>query len=203
MELQEIKQIWIQSDPDNQSSPKSHHDLLKEVTVHKVRDLLSEFTLSTWLGHIINAVFLVLTIRYVIENIYNLPFAFVGLLLVLLFAYDVFWSVRHLRLIYTIDFNTPVAVLQRKIGCFLRYEKRERRMLYWVIPVFWVCFVIIGADVFFRINLFDKPLFLVIQFVAATVVGAVMVFFLKLFPDKDMKKAYDFLGDIDEFDKNS
>ncbi len=203
MDLQEIKQIWIQSDRVTQSSIQSHQDLLKEVTVHKVRGLLSEFTLASWLEHIINTVFLVFTIRYVIDNIYSLKFASVGLILAVLFAYDVFWSVRHLHSIYTIDFNTPVAVLQQKIGSFLRHERRERKLLLWMVPVFWVCFVIVCAHSFIGIDLFGSPVFLLIQFVAAAVVGVLVVFILKLFPDKDMEEAYEFLGDIDEFDKNS
>ncbi len=201
MQLEEIKQIWTQSDHGSLTPLDIKRDLLKEVSIHKIKGLLSEFTLTTWLEHIVTTIFLMLTLRYIVLHMHDVKFASAGLILALLFAYDVFWSCRHLYSIYTINYNTPVAILQRKIGSFLRHENRERRMLIWMVPVFWVCFLIVCADAFFKVDLFELPVFLLVQFIAAGILGVTVVFTLKSFRDKDLEKAHGFLKEIIDFER--
>jgi hypothetical protein len=97
--------------------------------------------------------------------------------------------------------ETPVLLTQKKLKKLKLMEIRERQMLYIFIPLFSPVFLIVGAEAFFNLDLYQFINWLLAQTAASILIAAIIVYVLKKFPDKNLDRTLSFLHEIAETEK--
>jgi hypothetical protein len=110
------------------------------------------------------------------------------------------FSIYKLWLYYSINLNYSVLQTQKTIERLKYYERLDKNLLYAVIPVFSTAFLIVMAKAVLNFDLYVLGGWLMVYTGGSFIVGFVVVFILKKFPNKGMQKALMFLIEIKELE---
>jgi len=202
MELQELVSIWNQQDQKLEGNLKVNRRLLKKVSMDKAKSLLSEFKLESILEAVINALFFWIILQFVWGQWPAIKFVVPGIVLLVTIFLSFLGNMYALTSLASIGYESSVVEAQKKIERLSFYQRLDRNSLYVIIPLFSLFFPIWFAWAFLGLDLFDiLGIGWVYHFIGSFVIAAIIVWFLKKFPDKKMAKAIRFLEEIKKFEK--
>ena len=197
MNIDELSQIWHSADKDLEKSVKLNKALLKDVTANKIRSSLNEIKWENFIEIAANLFVLTLLIDY-IQTVPAFKFFLPAALLVGLMVCSSVFSVYKLYLYYSIDSKNSVLQIQKNAEMLRYCELMETNSLMVIIPLFWVCFMIVIAHGVFGYDLYQHEGLLWNSMIGSFVVAFFVVVLLKIFPNKELKKSIDFLKELRE-----
>lgn len=202
MELHELTNIWNGSDLKMESTVKINKTLFMEVSINRIKTILSPIKRTSYFEIIVNLLFLFPVITFSFSMLSEIKYLIPGLLLIAFTCYNSIFIIKKLFLLYGIDSQTPVLHTQKNLVKLKLMEIRERQMLYILIPLFSPVFLIVGAKAFLNIDLYQFINWLIAQTAASILIAALIVYILKKFPDKNLDRTLNFINEIAEVEKN-
>lgn len=202
MDLQELIDIWQEKDELLDEQLSVNHKLLKEVSLNRVHSLLRTFKFEKVAELIANAFFSYFLIWFIVNTEFSFRFLLPAILLLLFGIGDIIWNAYQLNLMSKISYGAPILQAQETIEHLNLNLIRERNLLYIIIPLFPVAFFTVIAKAWFDLDFLDIFGPWMMQFVGGSfLVAAVIVWFLKKFPDPNIEKAIHFLREISQYDQ--
>ena len=202
MELQELANIWNGSDNKLENTIKINKSLFMEASINRIKTELSPISRNSFFEIIVNLLFLFLMLKYSVSNLSAIKFLIPGLILIVFTCYNLIFCIKKLFLIYGIDAQNPVLLTQKKLEMLKLMKIKEIQMLYIFIPLLAPVFLIVGANAFLNIDLYQFINWLIAQTAAGILIAAIIVYILKKFPDKNLDRTISFLNEIAEAEKN-
>ncbi len=202
MELHELTNIWNASDLKMESTVKINKILFMEVSINRIKTILSPIKRTSYFEIIVNLLFLFPVITFSFSMLSEIKYLIPGLLFIAFTCYNIIFIIKKLFLLYGIDAQTPVLLTQKNLVKLKLMEIRERQMLYILIPLFSPVFLIVGAKAFLNIDLYQFINWLIAQTAASILIAALIVYILKKFPDKNLDRTLNFINEIAEVEKN-
>lgn len=202
MELKEIKALWNEQNKSLDNTLKVNSILLKNASVDTMKSLLRPFTRYNIFEFVSNALFAVILLGFVINHYNEIRFALPGLILLIITLYTLVQNIIVLRRVRTINYLTPITTIQKRIESLRLYNLRQINWLYWLIPLFYACFMIVALKGLIGLDVFVFPTDqLIYQFLGAVVITPIIVWFLKKFPDEGIASSLKFIESIETFEK--
>ncbi|MEM7369011.1 MAG: hypothetical protein AAF587_10470 [Bacteroidota bacterium] len=202
MDLQELIDIWQENDEQLDQQLSVNHKLLKEVSLNRVHSLLRTFKFEKVAEVAVNVFFSYFLVWFILNSESSFRFLLPAILLLFFGIGDVIWNVYQLSLMSRISYGAPILQAQRAIEQLKLNLIRERNLLYIVIPLFPIAFFSVVAKAWFDLDFLDIFGPWMMQFVGGSfVVAAIIVWFLKKFPDPNLEKAIHFLQEISQYDQ--
>lgn len=203
MNLEEIKGLWTENSAnENQAQLIINEQLLKEVSVSKVKSLLGEIKFSSWVEVLVNGVFFLFLVGFAIDHIAALKFSLPSIILALFIGFGVGSNIYKLVLLYGLQPNEPIVETQRKVNTIKYIDIVEKNALAVVIPIFLPAFLIVISKAFFDYDFYTiiemMGNWFWVQIIWSAVVGIILVFLLRRYPHKGLRQSLEFLDDIRE-----
>ncbi|MEZ4944087.1 MAG: hypothetical protein R2804_01035 [Cyclobacteriaceae bacterium] len=191
MELPELSNLW--NAPGNLFI---NRQLLKEVTLYKVKALLYSLKWSTYFELTLNIIF-IFFLQGFISNYFNeLRFLIPALILIVVTMVSTVFDIYKLYLFYSLRVDSPVAETQQKVAQLQYLEALEANSMMVIIPLFSAPILIVPAKAFFDFDLYQLGNWMPQYIIGSVVVGLVIAFLLRKLPNEKLKKAIDFLKEI-------
>ncbi len=203
MEIQELKNVWQESNKTNPNQWKVNTLLLKEVSLKKTHSLLGEYKFTAIFETISYGIFWICIVGFMVDHWQEAPFAISAALLGLYAILGLIWGIYKWRQIQTINYRLPLAEAQKRVARFQLFERREIRSLLVLIPVFFVLFAIVASKSFLGLDLFELFPMWKYLILGSILIALLMVWILLKFPDKQLQKAQEFLKEIKEYEKEA
>ena len=201
MELNELTQIWKSSDNLLDKTITVNKNMLKEVTANSVKSNLSEIKWNCIIELILNYYFLDSLLGFISSEYPDLKFVIPGIILLIFSAFGIALAVYKLILYYSINAKSNVIEAQ-KFAERLRYcELMEINTLYVIIPMFSVAILIVAAKAFPGVDLYTESNFLISYTRGSFIIGLIIIYLLKKFPNKKLQDTINFLKEIKENEK--
>ena len=203
MEFDELTHIWNDLDKQLESNLKVNQRLLKEVSIRKIKSFLSEVKFNAIFEIIANSLFTVFLLRFIVANFPNIKFLIPAIFLLGMMVLGMVLNVYRLSLMARIKPSNPVVNTQKILEQIRLYERQEINLLFVAIPIFSLAFIIVAAKALLGLDLYLLLGKWLLTYLAGSfIVGLIIVLFLKRFPDRNLQKALQFLGEIREFESN-
>jgi hypothetical protein len=201
MEIQELMQIWKTADEQLEKGVTINRKLLKEVSAQKVRSFFTDFKWSSIIELGVNAVFMLFLLSFSVNHFSDFKYLAPAILLLLTTLFSLALSSYKLLLLRRIDAQASVVQTQKNIEKIKYTNGLEKNMLYVLIPVFSITFLIVIAKAFFNYDLYRLGDYLLYYTAGSFIVGLIVVYLLKKFPDKNIQKSIAFLEQIKEYEQ--
>jgi hypothetical protein len=150
MELDELKNIWVQYDKKISDNTRLNKEILKRMLISKPEKRLNWIKIKAGFN-VFSPVILILMIMIMdVKFSLNINF-YIGLsFFTAIFVITYIWNVRYFLLIRKIDFSGAILSIKKGIAELEKYKIKTTRIKYMIMP-----FAILG--IFFMI--FQKPIF--------------------------------------------
>lgn len=203
MDLDRLKNIWIEHHQAHDKTESVNLSLLREASVNKIKGMLSDFKWTTLFELAVTIIGVNYLIGYLFDLIDELKFFVPGLAILVLGLYDIIWKLWMLAIYSRIDYQSAITETQKRVEKLRYYQRREINELYLIIPLFWMAFIVVIARGLLGVDAYQ---FIILnwpfQLIGSIVVAIIVVWFVKLFPDKKLNQAATFLKEIEEFERN-
>lgn len=202
MELQELKNIWQSHDEQLDNNVQVNRQLLENVSLNKVKSLLTEFKVTSIIEFIFDLMASLFLISFMVRH-FSSDWSFVlpaGILL-LFCLLDFKWHISRFIALYNINYKSNILETQKHIEELRWNETQAHQHLYIAIPLFFPLFVLVIFKGLFNIDLYPYlwTWYGLSYFLGSLVVTIIIVWFLKNYPDKKMEEAARFLEEIEDF----
>ena len=202
MNLDELKHIWQENDQELDQSLSVNQQLLKEVSLNRVHAHLRTFKFEKIFEMAANGFFALWLGNFLLNTPFSWGFSSPALFLFLVAVADLAWNTFLLSETAKISFGAPILEAQRTLERITLYNRREINLLYVLIPLFPVALFIVVGKSWLGLDLYDLFGSWMLWFMGGSlVIAAIIVWFLKRFPDQQMQKALDFLQEISQFER--
>lgn len=198
MEYQEIANIWNSSDEKMEESIQIRQELLKEVSLGKIKSKLSEIKWSSYFEIITNIIWLCFLATFIKNHMAEYHFLLPALLLFIMAALSIYIEVRKLILFYSLNSDNSVIQTQSQLEKLRYFEHLDTLSLYVIIPLFAAPFLIVSAQAFIGLNLYEYSSLLISLSAGSIIIGLIIVFILKKFPNKGLRDSILFLKDLED-----
>ncbi len=201
MTLNELTTIWKDNSSQLDQGLQVNRKLFLSVSQEKIRRSLGEFRFEAWVEIIVNGLFLFWFRGYLIDTFGEWKFFVPGAIMAVLMLTSIIWGIYRLVLASRLNIQTSVVATQKIISRLRFYEKVNTNSLLVAIPLFAAAFAIVVAWGVARVDLYlilGHYLWLIMG--AGLVIAAILVTILRLFPNKKLKEAQEFLAEIKEFE---
>jgi hypothetical protein len=196
MNIEELTKIWNTSNMDINQTATINKELLKNVTMSKVKSNLMEIKLSAIISLIVSWIFTQFLAQFIWTH-FSTPKLLIPALVLAIFTLAEFaQSIYQLVLCYTLDSSAPVIENQKKLWRLRFIEQMEVKALLVLIPLFWTAFLIVIAWAFAGMDVLSMGPFILSQLGGSILIAVIVVYFLKKFPDKKLEEAIQFLAEI-------
>lgn len=196
MNIQELTHIWNDTNSDINQTVTINKQLLKVVTMSKVKSNLMEIKLSAIISLIVSFFFTQFLAQFIWAH-YSTPKLLIPALVLALFTVaELAQSIYQLILCYTLDPSAPIIENQKKLWRLRLIEQMEVKALLVLIPLFWTAFLIVMAWALTDIDVLSMGSFILYQIAGSIIIALIVVYFLKKFPDKKLQEAIQFLAEI-------
>jgi hypothetical protein len=150
MELDDLKNIWVQYDKKITDNTRLNKEILKRMLISKPEKRLNWIKIKAGFN-VFSPVILILLIR-IMDFKFSLTFNFYfGLsLFTATFIITYIWNIRYFLLISKIDFSGAILSIKKGVAELEKYKIKTTRIRYMIMP-----FAIVG--IFFMI--IQKPIF--------------------------------------------
>lgn len=150
MELDELKNIWVQYDKKISDNTRLNKEILKRMLISKPEKRLNWIKIKAGFN-LFSPIILVLLIIFM-DVKFNLTInSYIGLSLFMVISVITYiWNIRYFLLIRKIDFSGAILSIKKGIAELEKYKIKTTRIKYMIMP-----FAILG--IFFMV--FKKPIF--------------------------------------------
>lgn len=200
MDYQEIANIWNHSDLNIEENSSIRQELLKEVSVNKIKSQLYEIKWGSYFEILFNMVWIGFLIPFILTHFQQYQFALPALLLLMIAGFSFYIKTKKLIHFYSLIANDSVLETQTRLEKLRRLEHIDLLSLYFIIPLFAAPFLIVTAYAFLGIDIYAYSPWLLSLSAGSILIGLVIVFILKKFPNKGLKESLAFLKDLDQED---
>jgi hypothetical protein len=198
MQLEELKNLWQNFDNSIENKIEVNHQLLKEVSFKRIKRLLSGLKREQLFELIITLIFLPLLYQITFNSIQNTPLMICGTVLILMMLATIIYNIYVLFQVYSIHYEDAILESQQKLERLKVLEIKETNLLIVLIPLVYLC-ILIMANAFFNFKIAAPAvLFWGLQGVGTLVITLIIVYFLKRFPNQSLQKAIDFIGEMND-----
>jgi len=144
MELDALKEKWAEHDRKLDISIRLNRQLLRAANMHRVRLPLWRFALFVGLGALIGLVGPVILGQFIYQHWTEPRFALSGVILDVWVIANLAASIRQMAMALRIDYDKPVAVIQKQLGSL---RVLRIRTIQWALltgqMVWWIPFLIV------------------------------------------------------------
>lgn len=203
MNTEDLIKMWNQEDSNLEEVLKINQELLTTVSLQKVKSFLKPLERRNIFELVVNSLFLFWIVPFIAEHSTINYFLISGIFLFLMMLSGIISNIYNLYLAKSITFNTSIVETQQKIERLKLYERYSINTLYVVIPLAAVPFLLVlgkgflGIDVY---QIFGANNLWLFTF-GSLIVGLIIVWFVKRFPDEEIEKANQFLTEINGFEE--
>lgn len=200
MNFEELSNIWKDSDESLEKNLTVNKTLFKEVSMMKIKSSLKETMLETYIEIACYVPFIGFLIDFLGGHLGIVRFAVPALFLLLVSYVSLVFCGFKMWIYYSINAKASVLTTQKNLARLQYYNRLDTNLLYILIPLFAVAFMIVVIKAAIGLDLYIFSSMLIQFALGSFVVGVIIVFFLKRFPDKELKKANAFLKEIREME---
>jgi len=200
MEYTELSRLW---DANKSANLKIslNQNAINEVTVNKLKSSLSEIKSSSIIEIVVNFIWLGFLGEFVIKNYQEVYFLLAGIILLGVSIFSIVLEINKLYLFISIDNNFSVFKAQKRIEKLKFIEKLDLNMLYFIIPMFFVPFVLVITKGILNIDLFQLGFGrdeIAVTTVGSAIIAMIVVFFLRKSQFKSMNESLNFLKELNQ-----
>ncbi len=200
MNIEELSKVWNQSiTPNNRI--EVNESFLKKVTLNTVKSNLREIKWESFIELFVGYFWGYFLIEFILMNFSDFRFSFPAAILLAINIYTVFVETYKLILYYSINNQLSIVEAQRKLEYLKRVELFDINSIYVLIPLFFMPFIIVFAKAFLMLDIYMIGLSereMLYATGGSFIVAAIIVFFLKRFPNKELKESIEFMNELKE-----
>ncbi|MFK7947037.1 MAG: hypothetical protein AB8G11_05560 [Saprospiraceae bacterium] len=201
MNEQELIKLWNSQDISLEESIKVNKDLLTSVSLQKIKSYLTVFRRTNIFELIVNVLFLHWLIQIIPNHLDSIAFLLAAGFLSVLMVGSIIFNSYNLYLAKSIAYNSSIVETQQKIERIKLLERYDIQSLYILIPTFSVAFLVVVTKAVTGLDLhLILGIHLLYYTIGSFIVGLIIVWFLKRFPDEQLQKAHEFLKEIKELE---
>lgn len=201
MELDDMKRLWKEFDVQSEKNLKLNIDLLKSVTMTKLKGHLVGFLLTNIIEVFVYLVFMIPVTGFLIDHFLAWKFSLPALVLLVFSGINVYWNIASLEFFGKLKYDTPVTRLQKKLVRLRKYKYWEGRFSLILAPLFFVSLCMVVVKAIMHIDPFRLPGFLWGYALLIAVIGGVIVWLIVRNDHKELDETNDFLERIREFEE--
>lgn len=200
MNFDELTEIWRQ---DNNGSARIdvNKKLLKEVSFHTIKNNLKEVKWGSIFEVVINYIWIFFLVEFIIGNFGQINFSLPAAILLFIAIYSVIFESYKLYLYFNINTQLPILKTQQKLEKLKFLELFDTNSLYFIIPVFFVPFVVVISKGILGIDIYDMGFSereILFGTLGSFLVSSLVIYFLKLYPSKKLIESIDYIKDLKE-----
>jgi hypothetical protein len=201
MEYQELASIWNSTDLGLEQSVKINKDLVKRISLTKIKSRLFEIKGTAIFELIVESLFSIFLIGFIIDHVSEIIFSLPAGILLIITLFSLVIEIYKLKLYYSIDASSSVIEAQKKLTKLKKLEIQDIQSLYIIIPLFSAPFLIVTAKAFLNLSLYSFGTnWLIYHTLGSFVVALIIVFFLKRYPDKNLMDSIAFLDELKDYE---
>jgi hypothetical protein len=200
MNEQDLINIWNEQDVNLEKSIRVNQQLLKTVTMEKVKSMLTLFRQTNIFELIVNFLFLFWLVDFIQKHLTSTVLTISSAILFALILASIIANIYNLYLVKSITFDTSILEAQQKIEQMKRYERHSINALYAIIPLTAVPFMLVLAKGFLDLDLYQTlgSTYLLSFTLGSILISLLVVSFNKKFSNEEMKKSALFLKEINQ-----
>lgn len=199
MNFEELEDMWKETDRDLDKNIHINQTKINHKTMKKIRSNLTETRWESVIELVLNIPFFYFLKEFCFNHMLEPKFLIPGLFLFLLSVSAIIFCAYKLFVISRINSKFPIIQTQRNLASIEYLTRLEINALFFLIPTFSLAFLIVVARGLLYIDLYHIAGSLMIPYFASCfVVGLIIVILLKVYPDKKLAKAVQFLKDLKE-----
>ena len=197
MNFDKLATIWNSTDRDIDAAVRINKELVMKLGLRRVRSSLYEIKWTAVIHIVVGVLFFLFLNGFIVTHFSMPRFLIPALLLQAITIYSLVFEAIRLSLYYTVDSAASVIVAQKKLARLKKMEALDTYSLLLIIPLFSAPFLIVIAWAAARVDLYTFNIaWLAYHTVGSLVVAAIIVFFLKFFPDKKLRESESFLREL-------
>ena len=199
MNIDELRNAWNTYDEGLES--KINLDLLKMASVDKSKSLTRTFKFGVIVEIIVSLFFVNYMAEVVIEHWATWEYCLPALVIGLISLGTVIWNIYALAQISFLDYNASIAETQKRMERVYTQSKWRNTTLHYLLVPLVAAMLAIMALKYLDVNLaghLDIILYAVLGGIAFV---PMVVWIVKMTPDKEMESAIRFLDEIKEFEE--
>jgi hypothetical protein len=199
MEFEQLTNIWNNANPTLDQTVKINKELVKTISFSKVKSRLGDIKWTSIFQIVVGVWFLDFLLGFAFGHYGEMKFFVPALTLIVLSIYSLAIDITQLVMVLTINSKASVAEAQRKLSTLKKLEAYDTYSLLVIIPLFSLPFMIVLGKGVADIDLYNFNLNWMISYTAGSVVVAIIVvFLLRMFPNKGLKESMAFLEELKE-----
>ena len=199
MTLDELKKAWGEYDKSFEN--KINLDMLKTVSVDRTKTLMRTFKLESVIETGVTSVATYYMIRILLSQWSVWEYCIPALVLSLCGLAIVGWNIYAMSQLGSLRYDAGIAETQRKIErIYVQHRWQNSTLLYFLIPIGGTMFTIMVLK-FLNLELSENLNIFIHVVLGGLAVAPFIVWIIKLFPDKEMESAIQFLNEIRAFEK--
>ena len=198
MNFEELSEIW-KSQNENEAKIEINKKIFLALSLNSVKNKLREVKWSSIIEVAINYIWAIFLVGFIINNFSEFKFSLPGIILFLIAVYSIVIETYKLVLYHSINHHQSILKAQHKLEKLNYLEKFDINSLYFFIPIFFIPFIIVATKGFLGIDIYDLGFSereMISCFLGSFVVSVVVVFFLRKYPNKEMREALEYLREL-------
>ena len=198
MNFEELSEIW-KSQNENEAKIEINKKIFLALSLNSVKNKLREVKWSSIIEVAINYIWAIFLVGFIINNFSEFKFSLPGIILFLIAVYSIVIETYKLVLYHSINHHQSILKAQHKLEKLNYLEKFDINSLYFFIPIFFIPFIIVATKGFLGIDIYDLGFSereMISGFLGSFVVSVVVVFFLRKYPNKEMREALEYLREL-------
>ncbi|MEM1120339.1 MAG: hypothetical protein AAGJ18_07800 [Bacteroidota bacterium] len=199
MNFDELADSWKSADEGLRQNVVIDQSQINKKAMQKIRSNLSETKWEALFELVVNIPFFYFLKDFCWNYMTTPRFIIPGLLLLIICTGTILFCGYKLLLIRRISPKFPIVQAQRNVLLLQYLNRREINALFFLIPTFSLSFLIVFSQGMFYVDLyaiFGWTMFP--YFGGSVVVGAIIVFLMKIFPDRKLRRAIAALEELQD-----
>lgn len=200
MNIDELKNAWNAYD-QNLDRP-INLDLLKTATVVKTTSLTRTFRFGAIVEMVVSLLFVNYMAEIVIDHSATWEYWLPALVIGLISLWTVVWNAHALTQLAQLNYGASIAETQKRMERIYTQSKWQNTTLhYFLVPLVGAMLAIMALK-YLNLNLPAHLHIILYAVLGGMAVVPMVVWIVKMTPDKEMESAIRFLADIKEFEKD-
>ncbi len=199
MNIEELKNAWDTYDKNLNS--KINLDLLKEVTINKTKSLTHTFKFSVIVEVVVSLFFVNYMAEVVKEHWATWEYSLPALVIGLISLGTVIWNVYALIQLAFLNYDASITEAQKKMERIYRQSKWQNTTLHYLLVPLAGAMMAIMALKYLNLPLTGHLDIILYAVLGCLAVVPMVVWIVRMTPDKEMESAIRFLDDIKKFEE--
>jgi hypothetical protein len=152
MELDELKQKWVEHDHKLEVNIRLTHQLLSATKMNRTRSALQRLTVFMALESVIALAVIIVLGSFIGDHIAMVRFAVPAATLDLFEIASLIVLIQQIRLALSIDYSNPVAAIQKQLESLRMLHIRHFQWTLLLAPLLWTPLLIVALEGFLRVD---------------------------------------------------